>query len=75
MWKVEKSWFFDLLLLVLVRWVHCTRIEARGIERETKGNGRRGQVEEMAGLLFVTSRHGIAPNRDVLPVVLKEWKA
>ena len=32
--EVEKSWLFDLLLLVLVRWVHCTRIEVRGIERD-----------------------------------------
>ena len=71
--EVEKSWLFDLLLLVLVRWVHYTRIEVRGIERGTSGTRR--QIERWHGLLFVTSKHGIAQSRDVLPVVLKEGKA
>ena len=73
--EVEKSWLFDLLLLVLVRGVHCTKIEVRGIERETNGNGMSRQVERWHGLLFVTSKHGISQKRRVLPVVLKEWKA
>ena len=73
--EVEKSWLFDLLLLVLVRWVHCTRIEVKGIERETKSKWDERSGREMARTLICEEQAWHSPKRDVLPVVLNERKA